>query len=183
MYFMPESGLIFENHSDIRQAFPQTSFPSELTDDTLRSFGVFPVTKVVPLYDPITQGVRAAAPELTDKGHWEQRWEVYALDPDQVAANQQAAALRLRDEIVQATQQRLDDFARTRNYDNILSLCTYATSSVPKFQQEGQYGVTARDTTWAKLYEIFAEVEAGNRPMPTSYSDIEAELPELIWPN
>ena len=29
-------------------------------------------------------------------------------------------------EIVAAAQQRLDDFARTRNYDGILSACTYA---------------------------------------------------------
>jgi hypothetical protein len=84
--------------------------------------------------------------------------------------------------IVTATQKRLDDFARTRNYDGILSLCTYATSTVPKFQAEGQYGVTARDATWAQLYEIMAEVEAGIRPMPEGYSDIESELPVLAWP-
>jgi hypothetical protein len=88
----------------------------------------------------------------------------------------------LQAEIVEATQKRLDDFARTRNYDGILSLCTYATSSVPKFQAEGQYGVNARDNTWATLYTILAEVEAGTRPMPTGYADIEADLPELTWP-
>ncbi len=88
----------------------------------------------------------------------------------------------LQAEVVQATQQRLDDFARTRNYDGILSLCTYATSTVPKFKAEGQYGVTARDATWAKLYEILAEVDAGNRPMPNGFSDIEPELPALVWP-
>lgn len=84
--------------------------------------------------------------------------------------------------IVSATQQRLDDFARTRNYDGILSLCTYATSAVPKFQAEGQYGVTARDATWATLYQILAEVEAGTRPVPSGYADIEPDLPALAWP-
>lgn len=88
----------------------------------------------------------------------------------------------LQTEIVTATQQRLDDFARTRNYDGILSLCTYATSTVQKFKAEGQYGVTARDATWAKLYEMLAEVEAGTRPMPTGFEDIEPELPVLAWP-
>ncbi len=88
----------------------------------------------------------------------------------------------IQQEIVTATQQRLDDFARTRNYDGILSLCTYATSTVPKFAAEGQYGVTARDATWAKLYEMLAEVEAGTRPMPTGFADIEPELPVLAWP-
>ncbi len=84
--------------------------------------------------------------------------------------------------IVVATQRRLDDFARTRNYDGILSLCTYATSTNAKFQAEGQYGVEARDATWAKLYEILAEVEAGTRPVPTGYAEIEPELPALVWP-
>jgi len=88
----------------------------------------------------------------------------------------------LQADIVTATQQRLDDFARTRNYDGILSLCTYATSTVQKFQAEGQYGVTARDATWAKLYEMLAEVQAGTRPMPNGYADVEPELPVLEWP-
>lgn len=88
----------------------------------------------------------------------------------------------LQTEIVESTQQRLDDFARTHGYDGILSLCTYATSTVPKFAAEGQYGVEARDATWAKLYQILAEVQAGTRPMPSGYGDIEPLLPVLEWP-
>lgn len=89
---------------------------------------------------------------------------------------------QIQQEIVTATQNRLDTFAQTRNYDGILSACTYATSTVPKFQVEGQYCVESRDATWAKLYEILAEVEAGTRPMPTGYASIENELPVLQWP-
>lgn len=89
---------------------------------------------------------------------------------------------QIKAEIVEATQKRLDDFARTRNYDNIMSACTYATSAVPKFAAEGQYCVNARDNTWAALYAILAEVEAGTRPMPSGYTDIEPLLPVLEWP-
>lgn len=85
-------------------------------------------------------------------------------------------------DIVAATQARLDTFARTRNYDGILSACTYATSSVPKFQAEGQYCVDARDATWATLYQIMAEVQAGTRPMPAGYDDVAGDLPVLAWP-
>ena len=81
-----------------------------------------------------------------------------------------------------AVQKRLDDFARTRNYDNIMSAATYATSTVPKFKAEGQYCVEARDATWAKCYEVLAAVEAGSRPMPT-LEELLAELPVLTWPN
>ena len=81
-----------------------------------------------------------------------------------------------------AVQQHLDTFARTRNYDGILSAATYATSQVPKFKAEGQYAVEARDATWAKCYEVLAEVEAGSRPMPT-LDELLTELPVLAWPN
>lgn len=83
--------------------------------------------------------------------------------------------------VQQAVQQRLDDFARTRAYDGILSAATYAASAVPKFAAEGQYAVQARDATWAACYQIMADVQAGMRAMP-SVEDVLAELPALEWP-
>ncbi len=83
--------------------------------------------------------------------------------------------------ITEATQKHLDDFAKTRNYDGILSACTYASSAVAQFATEGQHCIGVRDATWATLYQILADVEAGNRPTPTSYADIESELPNLTW--
>lgn len=79
-------------------------------------------------------------------------------------------------------QARLDTFAKTRNYDGILSACTYATSTVPKFATEGQYCVNARDATWAAGYVLIDEVLAGTRPVPASIADIESDLPVLAWP-
>ena len=81
-----------------------------------------------------------------------------------------------------AVQKHIDDFARTRGYDGIMSAATYATSTVPKFKAEGQYAVEARDATWAKCYEVLAAVEAGSRPMPP-LDELLAELPVLAWPN
>ena len=104
------------------------------------------------------------------------------LDETYAAYESQQNMARIQMEVIEQTQSRLDAFAKTRNYDGILSLCTYATSTNIKFQAEGQYGVTARDATWAKLYEILAEVEAGTRPMPVGFKDIEPELPILQWP-
>lgn len=100
------------------------------------------------------------------------------VDPEVEEARRKA----IMAEVVERTQQRLDAFAQTRFYDGILSACTYATSPTPRFQADGQYCVEARDATWAKLYEMLAEVEAGTRPMPTGYADIEGELPVLVWP-
>lgn len=164
---------------DIRLAFPNTSFSTPFSPPD----GYAPVLESpTPTYDPITEGYREVTPEQDSLGNWMRTYEVYDLDPEQAAANQAEHVKRLTESIVQQTQQRLDNFAKTRNYDSILSLATYATSTNQKFQAEGQYGVTARDATWARLYEIMTEVEAGTRPMPNSFEDIEPELPTLEWP-
>lgn len=182
--------------SEIRAAYPNTSFTAPFNPPAEYQ-PVFPAPQ--PPYDPVTQTVRELAPNLSVKGNWEQTWGVvprfteYTDDQGAVhtVAEQEAAAIAadkaakakaLQDSIVAATQARLDDFTKTRNYDGILSLCTYATSTVLKFKTEGQYGVDARDTTWARLYEIMAEVEAGTRPVPTGFQDIEPDLPVLAWP-
>lgn len=102
--------------------------------------------------------------------------------PEDIAARQAEKVEQIKQAIVQATQQRLDSFAQTRGYDGILSACTYAASSVPKFAAEGVYAVGARDATWAALYGVMADVQAGNTPMPASFADIEPLLPVLSWP-
>jgi hypothetical protein len=85
-------------------------------------------------------------------------------------------------EFTAKVQARLDTFAKTRGYDGILSACTYATSTNPKFAAEGQYCVQARDATWAKCYEVLNAVQSNQRPVPT-WEELEAELPVLQWPN
>jgi hypothetical protein len=136
--------------------------------------GLFPITGSEPAYDPATH--RLSGPTYAFTGEAVERvYVVEAIPAEEIAA-------RVMQEITDAAQRRLDDWAKTRNYDGILSLCTYATSSVPKFAAEGQRGVDNRDQTWAALYEIMADVESGLRPIPSGYQDIEADLPELNWP-
>lgn len=89
----------------------------------------------------------------------------------------------IKKEIIDKTQERLDKFAQSRGYDNMFSLCTYAVSTNPKFQAEGQRGIELRDAMWAKLAQILEEVESGQSPIPKGYEDIEPELPELTWPD
>ena len=70
-----------------------------------------------------------------------------------------------------AVQNMLDNAAKAKGYDSILSACSYAAYPNP-FQAEGQEFVAWRGAVWAKCYEILAEVEAGTRPAPT--------VPELL---
>ena len=114
-------------------------------------------------------------------------FERIALTEDEINAKLTSdiliAAQRIKSLILEAVQARLDAFAKTRNYDNILSACTYATDIDATFSAEGQYCVAARGATWRKLYEILDEVNTGIRPEPTCYADIEPELPALNWPD
>ena len=174
MYYQAQNqfGLTFDQ---VRKLFPSKSFPADGQIDTpeVRSYAPAPT----PQYDLATHAVREAAPV-----GGVQQWEVFPLPAEDVAANQAAAAQALQQSIVDATQQRLDEFARTRNYDGILSAATYATSAVPKFAAEGQYAVQARDATWAALYQFMADVQAGTQPVPSGFEDVEPLLPPLAWP-
>lgn len=178
------SGNEYNNYSisQLKSDNKDVSFPLAVTDKLLAEFGVYQLTQAPkPAYDPIAQTCSEGTPALID-GAWTQQWVITDLDAETVAKNQAAYAANLRASVVEQTQERLDNFARTRGYDGILSACTYATSTVPKFQREGQYCVTARDATWASLYQILAEVEAGTRPMPAGFEAIEPLLPAVSWP-
>ena len=155
---------------------------SALTATESMLFNVVPLLETEPpTINRITQTVMRDGSELVD-GLWQYKWRVAALTPEQVAANISAAQAALQATIIAATQARLDAFASTRNYDGILSACTYATSGVPQFAAEGQAAVNARDATWATLYTVLGEVQAGTRPVPTGFADIEGDLPALVWP-
>lgn len=85
-------------------------------------------------------------------------------------------------ELTNAIQAHMDTKARERNYDGILSLCTYATSLNAKFSAEGQAGVEWRDACWAKGYAIMNDVLTGERAIPT-VDELIAEMPEFTWPS
>lgn len=164
--------------SDFLRENPNISLPLEPTKSQLEEQGIFEVADAgQPIVD-YTKIVEEVNPTLVN-GKWTRTWSIR----DASQAEQEANKSRIQTEIIEETQRRLDSFAQTRKYDSILSAATYATSTVPKFQVEGQYAVEARDNTWKKLYEILAEVEAETRPMPNNYADVESALPVLNWPN
>lgn len=98
---------------------------------------------------------------------------------EEVASLQAPAPTEM--EYVAAIQAMLDAKAQERNYDNILSACTYVTSTNAKFQAEGQACVQWRDAAWAKCYQLMAEVEAHAKPQPT-VGELVAMLPQMAWP-
>lgn len=82
--------------------------------------------------------------------------------------------------IISAVQAKLDTVARSKNYDGILSLCSYATSTDATFAAEGQAGVNWRDACWRYCYTVMGEVQAKTRAIPTP-AEMVSELPEIVW--
>lgn len=164
--------------TDLRLENPQTSFPAHLSEQLLASWSVFPVFDPgQPSHDTATQSVDELPPVfVVNANRWERQWAVRAATAQEIADRQSA----LITEFTNKTQERLDAFARTKGYDGILSACTYATSPTQSFAAEGQYCVNQRDATWATLYQIMADVVAGQRSIPT-WEQLESELPTLAW--
>lgn len=65
--------------TQLRRDNPHTSFPMEMTEAELASYGVYPVKRVAqPSYDPLRSLVRLAKPAQVNGG-WAQQWEVLPL--------------------------------------------------------------------------------------------------------
>ena len=197
MYINTETNQYPETEASIRAAYPNTSFPIPFAPPEKYAY-VFPSPQ--PTFDPVIEVAIETAPQFTSKGVWEQRWDVTSkfteyTDEDgtvHTVEEQETAAIAKANEekleslqrtVVFRTQERLDAFALTRNYSSILSATTYENSAIPKFAAEGAYAKQVRDATWATLYQILADVQAGTRPAPNSYEEIESELPPLQWPS
>ena len=74
-----------------------------------------------------------------------------------------------------AIQTHLDNKAKEFRYDNMMSARSYAGYENP-FQAEAQKLAVWASSCWVKAGEIEADVQAGNREMPT-IDEVLSELP------
>lgn len=103
------------------------------------------------------------------------RFQIVA--PPELAAEEMAA--QIQKQLTDAVQHVLDAKAQELLYDNCLSVCSYIDTGVAKFDAEGRAFRAWRSAVWAKGYEILAQVQAGQRAIPTEEQLI-AELPQLV---
>ena len=167
-----ENGLVVSTIA-LKEAFPSTSFPNMGPDlEFLKDNGYLPIA---PLPEINTATHRLNEIPFTVFGDEVRTFEIVELPKEDkiLAVTQMFKA---------GVQMRLDRFARTRNYDSILSACTYATDTNQNFAGDGQYCVLKRGETWTKMFEIIDEIQNDIRPIPSSFFDIESELPALEWP-
>ena len=148
-------------------------------------YGIFgPDGRIVSAHNDDTLTTAPTGAVALSDAQWQRRYDL-RVDSGNLIDDPQPAPEPSADEIIAAltrdVQVWLDAEARTRGYDGILSLCTYATSTNATFSVEGQAGVEWRDTVWGTCYTIMAAVKGGQRPVPTS-SELIAELPPMVWP-
>jgi len=174
---------VLKREGEFRASFPSTAFPALLTQQIIGEYGYdlyFFTPK--PEHTDRQQCVEGE-PVLTADGCYEQSWTVQDIEfsSEEEAEYQARKAAELIAAVHVAVQNLLDIKARERDYDGILSLCSYAASSHPRFGPEGRAGVVWRDNAWSTYYAIMDEVSEGLRPTPT-VSEVLAEIPEFEWP-
>ena len=123
---------------------------------------------------------RAYIEEIEKTAEGERQFRIVAI-PEPSIEEKIDKAYQYLDSMV---ERRLDSFAQEKKYANIVSACSYATSSNKTFSAEAAYCVKMRDETYAKCYElindILPKVQSGEREIPT-WEEIEVQLPRLSW--
>ena len=88
------------------------------------------------------------------------------------------------EEIVQEIKDRiqllLDDTARQKNYDNGVSLASYANSTIDSFKQEAISFIEWRDAVWNTCYHYLDLFNKGEYEF-TTVSDFLSLLPTFNW--
>jgi len=77
--------------------------------------------------------------------------------------------------LTEKVQKLLDDSARSRGYDNIVSECSYATST-GAFGEEAQVTVDWRNSVWSYLFTLQDDIRSGEVGQKTIV-EILSELP------
>lgn len=79
-------------------------------------------------------------------------------------------------------QDLLDATAQQRNYDNGVSLASYANSTIDKFRKEALSFIAWRDNVWNTCYHYLDLFNKGEWSF-TSVNDFLAILPTFNWEN
>lgn len=128
--------------------------------------------------------------DVTDK-ECDIGWKVYTneryevvLEPPIETSNKQLTAEvqneRIKKRLLRVVDRYLDKTVQERGYDNIAKCVTYEGDIDPIFNAEGTAAKQWRSKVYRHLYNVLAQVEAGEREIPTAQELIE-ELPKIEW--
>jgi len=152
-----------------RRDNPLTSFPKTITDDTLSSYGVYPVVRAPrPDVDMRTTLVKPIEPVLID-GVWIQDWTLEDKTPDAIVRS----GAHLAQMATQAITKKLDAVAVEAGYDSLISVLSYNNSTNEVFRQDAEAFSIWRDKCWTYFIEEQSKLTTGE----LTVNDITANLP------
>ncbi len=116
--------------------------------------------------------------EMEVEQAYDGNWYVAGYAPTQPV---QEVKAEIQKRLTDGVQNWMDTKVQERNYDNVHTCVgTYLYSPIEKFRLEAEAVRDWVSYVWAKCYEILAQVEAGERDIPT-LEEVIAELPVLEW--
>lgn len=166
---------IVENNAVVRHGSLQALFPdAQLPIDTAAN-NAHMIIQYRP-FDAATQTLEVVEPYF-EAGY------VYSVKVVDLTSTQidEAKFAELVKVFELAVIQFLNAKVQERNYDNILSACTYDNSTIPKFKSEALACIAWRDAVWEYCYSELNKVKLNQRQINTPGEFIN-ELPVLIWP-
>lgn len=163
----------------IDEMFPNTSFSEQGPDpEFLSSQNVYIVDDAVG-FNPATQKIINVEPYID--GSLVRTVSVAGLTVEEIENKRiERVSFRIQQFLIEA-QKRLDDFAKTKGYDSIMSVCTYKDSTREVFRNDAAKAIVIRDGWWETLATIASEVLSGQRAEPENFEALLSELPQLSW--
>jgi len=162
---------------DLKLEFPDKSFPPVPTQDDLPPLYVIVTPTLHPTVSDteVFEGVEGTPTLINDV--WTQTWVTRTATVNEIAAKKQALVKTYADGI----QRYMDFIVSARNYDSIISACSYAASNHVRYGVEGRACLQWREDVWDAAYLILDDITNGRRAIPTVAALIN-ELPKLTWP-
>lgn len=100
--------------------------------------------------------------------------------PKRIELSPEQQRERIKQNLLREVDRYMDKTVQERGYDNIAKCVTYEGDIDPIFNAEGTAAKQWRSRVYRKCYSILAEIEAGEREIPTK-EELLAELPKLDW--
>lgn len=166
----------FYSISKLRKDNPNISFPKNITDELLTSYGVYKVAENIPLYDESTQRVESGDIQSID-GVWTQTYNIVDIP-----------VMELQERKIQEVTSIIDSFIQSKinEYNKANGTLFKDINAIPKYLIDSTYThfpfcealVKWNIIVWEVARKTQADVLAGVIDEPT---DITAILPDLVY--
>ena len=172
-----KNGTVFNSQQAIRLDNPNTSLPSFMSDELIKSLGY---EKVIETENPATDFETSYQDgvELID-GVPTTKWVITSKTEEEIQVEVAAKTTAILTSYKTTIQAMIDSEAQSRGYDDINAIAKY--QGYPNMYQEETIalGMWCADC-WTKGYIILGEVQKGLRVLP-SIEEVIAELPKFIF--